>query len=177
VATARKIPNAVLGSVGRVCRTPIAIIRDIGRRFPPPWSVKELDACFVVRDRNGQTLAYVYFQDEPGRRSAAKLLTRDETRRTAANIAKLPELLKGQIKSPGVRIGQRGLFLSRSLLSISAAMNGGQHEAKRSSGINRRVLVSTLAVLPIPDTTRQHARTPQDGFRRSLEYRVLKRAR
>jgi hypothetical protein len=35
------------------------------RRFPPPWSVEELDACFVVRDRNGQTLAYVYFEEEP----------------------------------------------------------------------------------------------------------------
>jgi hypothetical protein len=45
------------------------------RRFPPPWTVEEQPACFVVRDHNGQALAYVYFEDEPGRRSAAKLLT------------------------------------------------------------------------------------------------------
>ncbi len=34
------------------------------RRFPPPWSVEELDARFVVRDRNGQQLADVYFEPE-----------------------------------------------------------------------------------------------------------------
>jgi hypothetical protein len=42
------------------------------RRFPPPWSIEELDACYVVRDHDGQQLAYVYFEEEPGRRSAAK---------------------------------------------------------------------------------------------------------
>jgi hypothetical protein len=46
------------------------------RRFPPPWSIDELEACFVARDQDDQQLAYVYFEDEPGRRSAAKLLTR-----------------------------------------------------------------------------------------------------
>ena len=37
----------------------------------------------MVRDAIGQALAYVYFEEEPGRRSAAHLLTRDETRRVA----------------------------------------------------------------------------------------------
>ena len=62
------------------------------RRFPPPWSAEETDACFIVRDANEQALAYVYFEEEPGRRSAAHLLTRDEARRivTSLNGSLLP---------------------------------------------------------------------------------------
>jgi hypothetical protein len=51
--------------------------------------VRIIDARFIVRDADGQALACVYFEEGWGRRSAAHLLTRDEARRIAANIAKL----------------------------------------------------------------------------------------
>jgi hypothetical protein len=72
------------------------VMTDQHRRFPPPWDVDDNGACFIVRDVNGQALGYVYYENEPGRRAAAGLLTRDEARRIAINIAKLPEQLKPQ---------------------------------------------------------------------------------
>jgi len=66
------------------------------RRFPPPWSIEDIGAAFVVKDSGGQKLAYVYYEEEPGRRSTAKMLTKDEARRIAANMAKLPELLRNE---------------------------------------------------------------------------------
>jgi hypothetical protein len=47
-----------------------------------------------VRDTNKFAVACVYFESEPGRRAAANLMTKEEARRIAAGIAKLPELLK-----------------------------------------------------------------------------------
>ncbi len=37
------------------------------RRFPPPWSVEDIGAAFVVKDATGQKLVYVYYEAEPGR--------------------------------------------------------------------------------------------------------------
>jgi hypothetical protein len=70
------------------------------RRFTPPWTVDDNGACFIVKDHNGQALAYVYFENEPGRRSAANLMTRDEARRVAINISKLPELVQAAVSLP-----------------------------------------------------------------------------
>jgi hypothetical protein len=31
------------------------------RRFPPPWTVEDHnDACFIVKDKSGFAVAYVY---------------------------------------------------------------------------------------------------------------------
>jgi hypothetical protein len=51
------------------------------RRFPPPWSVVEHPESFVVTDAKGQALAYVYFEDEDGRRRTMKRLTSTPLRR------------------------------------------------------------------------------------------------
>ena len=43
------------------------------RRFPPPWSIEDIDAAFVVKDGGGRKLGYVYFDNQL---AADKPLTR-----------------------------------------------------------------------------------------------------
>jgi hypothetical protein len=70
------------------------LVTESPRRFPVPWTFEDHNnACFIVKDANGLAVAYVYYEEEPGRRAAANLMTKDEARQIAANIVKLPDLL------------------------------------------------------------------------------------
>ena len=70
------------------------------RRFPAPWRVEAIAGGFKVIDANGQSLAYVYSRENQFDAHMAKVLTEDEARRIASNIAKLPTLLgKGWLRS------------------------------------------------------------------------------
>ena len=89
------------------------------RRFPPPWTVEEHNnTCFIVRDATGQALGYFYFEDQPGRRSAAKLHTKNE----AAAAGGLSFLGGGWTTCP-LESARPGLLFQRTMSKIRRAMS------------------------------------------------------
>lgn len=71
------------------------------RRFPLPWTVHSNDDAYWVEDASGQRFAYCYFRENGsigGGRSS--YLTRDQARRIASNVAKLPDLINATRVAP-----------------------------------------------------------------------------
>lgn len=65
------------------------------RRFQPPWHVEELEESFAVVTANGLIVSYTYVKDPRSPIDRPNRHPRDEARRLANGIAKLPGLLKG----------------------------------------------------------------------------------
>ena len=60
-----------------------------------PWTVEEGESSFVVRTANGFVVSITYFDDEPNRDFN---LRKDEARRLAVAISRLPALLQDSTK-------------------------------------------------------------------------------
>jgi hypothetical protein len=56
------------------------------RRLPAPWRTEKMPGGYVVRDANGQALAYVYSRATETDAMQAKVLTDDEARRVAVTL-------------------------------------------------------------------------------------------
>jgi hypothetical protein len=56
---------------------------------------------YVVRDANGQVLVYVYSRDDEAEALQARVLTKDEARRIAVNVARFAAVARqGGLKAP-----------------------------------------------------------------------------
>src|ERR1700743_1465089 len=71
------------------------VLMESSRRFKPPWTlVRENSECYVVRDANGVTLAWLYCHDDTQRYSVGVgKLSSDEARRIGKAIARIPEFI------------------------------------------------------------------------------------
>ena len=104
------------------------LMKEPAGRFPPPWTVE--DNCYIVKDRNAQALAYVYYEHEPGRRTAANLPTRDEARWIAANIV----AIEGQLRRFRAALKEN---LRLGMVPESVYGDANRSGFSRSSGILR----------------------------------------
>jgi hypothetical protein len=91
-----------------------------------------------VRDANGQALAYLYSRESEGEARQAKVLTLDEARRIAVNIARLPELL-----------GKADRELERNTLPLLSFCNRRRDlSLDRTAGARPRPVGTTTPTVP-----------------------------
>jgi hypothetical protein len=62
--------------------------------FSKPWQLIEHAESFEVQDSADRTLAFVYFSDDPNRRNFMRRLSKDDARRMAQQILRLPDLVR-----------------------------------------------------------------------------------
>jgi hypothetical protein len=102
--------------------------------FPTPWHADKTPGGYVVRDANGQALVYVYARNSEPEVMQAKVLTADEARRIAINVAKLARTVEARGVPPNLRvwpfpqaIGQRffaGPYGSHQLYTLHLTVAG-----------------------------------------------------
>ena len=65
----------------------------MSKAFATPWHVTVYFSSFCVKDAHGNPVAYVYFEDDEGKRAALtyRPLYRWEAQRLAEAIANLPK--------------------------------------------------------------------------------------
>jgi hypothetical protein len=98
------------------------------RRFPPPWSVEEHDVCFIVRDNTHRMLAYVYFEEEPGRRAA-------DIRRSAGIVSPCYRMGDGVLIWPSPSItGSRNNTGPPAFTRRHRGTTGGMYERRQILG-------------------------------------------
>jgi hypothetical protein len=57
---------------------------DAPRRFPAPWRAEPMPGGYIVRDANGQAIAYLYSRENEAEARQAKVLMNDVARWIAA---------------------------------------------------------------------------------------------
>src|SRR5262245_21625442 len=102
----------------------------------------EIPGGLKVCDANGQSLAYVYSRENPNDAHMAKVLTEDEARRIAANIAKLPDAQQSQMKP----LEEKQKHLDHLHYEVTMLHYCLPEIAKREPGKDRNVYIECFAL-------------------------------